>query len=135
MPRSGRPRDRHKEQFWRQTLQRFAASRLSATQFCRLHQLPLHSFWAWKRTLRLRQQPTTPQASAASGRTTQPTQPPPLPVFLPLQVQQAANTPLALPSASALQVLLPNGLRLAVPQHFDPDTLQQLLILLRGVSC
>ena len=131
----GRPRDRRKEHFWRQTLKRFERSGLSAARFCQLHQLPLHSFWAWNRTLRLRDQ--QPQTS----RTTKPHSTPPaaktqeLPVFVPLQLLHHADATPAHPTVAVLEVLLPNGLRLQVPQHFDPATLKQLLPLLRGASC
>ncbi len=134
MPTSGRPRDLHKEQFWRQTLQRFAASRLSATRFCQLHKLPLHSFWAWKRTLQLRDQQSRTTAPGPADKTPQASGTSQLPFFLPLQLQQPPADSTAR-SSTALEVLLPNGLRLRVPQHFDPATLQQLLALLRGASC
>jgi hypothetical protein len=130
----GRPRDRRKEHFWRQTLERFARSGLSAARFCQFHQLPLHSFWAWKRTLRLRDQP--PQTSRATvPHSTPPAQANELPVFVPLQLQHHTDTVTAQPTAAVLEVLLPNGLRLCIGQHFDPATLQRLLPLLRGASC
>jgi hypothetical protein len=135
MPRLGRPRDRHKEQFWRQTLQRFAASRLSAAQFCRLHKLSLHTFWAWRRTLRLREQPTTAPDSSSTKSKLQTPHSAALPLFLPLQVQHQPPASQTHSTAPSVEVLLPNGLRLVVPQHFDPDTLQRLLALLRGASC
>jgi hypothetical protein len=131
----GRPRDRRKEHFWRQTLERFARSGLSAARFCQRHQLPLPSFWAWKRTLRLRDQPPQTSHATAPHSTPTPAQIPALPVFVPLQVQPHADTAPAQPTAAVLEVLLPNGLRLRVGQHFDPDTLQRLLPLLRGASC
>jgi hypothetical protein len=130
----GRPRDRRKEHFWRQTLQRFARSGLSAARFCQLHQLPLPSFWAWKRTLRLRDQPPPTSHATAAHRTPAPAQAPQLPVFVQLHVQPD-DSAAAQPSAAVLEVLLPNGLRLRVGQHFDPGTLQRLLPLLRGASC
>jgi hypothetical protein len=135
MPTVGRPRDPRKEQFWRQTLLRFERSRLTPTQFCRLHKLKLASFWAWQRNLRLRdcnsrQTQLHPRSTADSPK------PDPLPVFLPvaLPLPTAAN---ATPTAEPLvEILWPNGLRLRLPQHFDPKAVQQLLALLRGgASC
>jgi hypothetical protein len=135
MPRRGRPRDLHKEQFWRQTLRRFEASRLSAAQFCRLHNLPLHSLWAWQRTLRCRDQaanatrptaPVPPLQTAASD---------PLPFFVPLRLKPDHASSSDAELQPLLEVILPNGLRLRVPQHFDSDALQRFLRLLRGASC
>jgi hypothetical protein len=132
----GRPRDRHKEQFWRQTLQRFERSGLSAAQFCRRQQLPPHSFWAWKRTLRLRDQPAqaTPPHTAPGPQ--QPSQLAPLPFFVPLRLPH--QDPRGTPGTAAdliLEVLLPNGLCLRLPQHFDPAALPRLLTVLGGASC
>jgi hypothetical protein len=135
MATPGRPRDRHKEQFWRQTLQRFERSGLSAAPFCRRHQLSLHSFWAWKRTLRLRDQPAqaTPPRSAPGPQ--QPSQPDHLPFFMPLRLPH--QDPRGAPGTAdlILEVLLPNGLCLRLPQHFDPAALPRLLTVLGGVSC
>jgi len=130
----GRPRDRRKEQFWRQTFERFARSGLSAVQFCQRHQLPLHSFWAWKRKLRLRDQASQTRGATAAHSLLTSAQAPQLPLFVPLQLPHA-DTAAAQATAAVLEVLLPNGLRLRVPQHFDPDTLQRLLPLLRGARC
>lgn len=135
MATRGRPRDRHKEQFWQRTLQRFERSGLRATQFCRRYQLPLHSFWAWKRTLRLRDQrpPATPPCSGAGPQL--PGQPAPLPFFVPLRLP--CHDPQGTPGTAdpILEVLLPNGLRLRLPQHCDPAALPRLLTVLGGVSC
>jgi hypothetical protein len=40
-----------KEAFWRQTLSQFAQSGLSARDFCNQQNLPLHSFYFWKRNI------------------------------------------------------------------------------------
>lgn len=132
MATAGRPRDLHKEQFWRQTLQRFARSKLSATRFCQLHKLPLHSFWAWKRTLHLRDQANQHQRSAVPDSDSHKHNTPRLPLFLPLQLQQLSTLTTR---THALEVLLPNGLRLSVPTNFEPAAVAQLLTLLRGTSC
>jgi hypothetical protein len=134
MAKRGRPRNQHKEQFWRQTLQRFERSGLSAARFCQLHQLPLQRFWAWKRTLRLRDQPAASSQRTAAAKPAQLSQPPALPLFLPLRLLQPADTAQAA-TEPLLEVLLPNGLKLRLPQHCDPAALQRLLPLLGVPSC
>jgi hypothetical protein len=136
MARRGRPRDRHKEQFWRQTLQRFERSGLSAAQFCRSQHLPLSSFWAWKRTLRLRDQ--RPQPTPQPGPTARPagpSKPAAVPFFVPLRLPQDSPQDAPATQELFLEILLPNGLRLRLPQHADTQVLQRLLPLLRGASC
>ena len=135
MARPGRPRDRQKETFWRQTLQRFEGSGLSAAQFCRRHGLALSSFWAWKRTLRLRQQQTKAAPAATAAAPPKPSQPTALPFFVPLRLQQDNQHDAGVSAPPLLEVFLPNGLRLRLPQHFDSQALQRLLSLLRGVTC
>jgi hypothetical protein len=134
MPRPGRPRDLHKEQFWRQTLQRLAASRLSAAQFCHEHKLSLASLWAWKRKLRRR------DATAGSPPPRSPQRPPTpgtdsLPFFVPLRLKSAPASNPDPAGQPVLEIVLPNGLRLRVPPHFDSSSLQQCLSVLRGVVC
>jgi len=134
MATRGRPRNRHKEQFWRQTLQHFERSGLSATRFCQLQQLPLHSFWAWKRTLLVRDRVVAPSRRSVAEPTVQPSKPAALPLFLPLRLQQPADT-VQPPAEPLVEVLLPNGLRPRLPQHRDPAALQRLLPLLGVPSC
>jgi hypothetical protein len=134
MTKRGRPRNRHKEQFWRQTLQRFERSGLSATRFCQLQQLSLPSFWAWKRTLLVRDRVAAASQPSLAQPTAQPCQPVALPLFLPLRLQQPADTVQQL-AEPLVEVLLPNGLRLRLPQHCDPAALQRLLPLLGVPSC
>lgn len=131
----GRPRDRHKEQFWRQTLQRFERSGLSGAQFCRRQQLPLHSFWAWKRTLRLRDQPAQATPPRSTPGPQQPSQAGQVPFFVPLRLPHPEPRRPASTADLILEVLLPNGLCLRLPQHVDPQALPQLLAVLGGVSC
>lgn len=43
-----------KEEFWRQVLVEHAASGLGAKEFCSRKDLSLHSFYAWKRVIKKR---------------------------------------------------------------------------------
>jgi transposase len=61
-------RDAEKETFWREVVQRHAASGVSVRAFCREQQLIESAFYAWRRTIAERDgqvpsgksQPTTP---------------------------------------------------------------------------
>lgn len=130
MPARGRPRNPCKERFWRQTLQRWQHSRLSAAQFCRRHQLNLAAFYHCKRILQLRDHeldqhpPDAPPESTPSTTT--------LPVFLPIQLPAQPSDQHA---PQAIEVRFPNGVLLRLPTPTDQHALQFLLTILRGPSC
>jgi transposase len=110
----GKPRDPDKEQYWRQLIQRWQRSRLSARAFCQCHDLSLPSFYAWRRTLRQRDQRTDPA---------------PLVTFVPVQVRHDDDAP------PPLELVLANGRCLRIPQGYDADQLRQLLLTLEGLPC
>jgi transposase-like protein len=55
-----------KEAFWRRTIVEQVASGLSVQDFCRQHQLQPHSFYSWKREIRLRDQARDTSGPAAT---------------------------------------------------------------------
>ena len=76
-----------KEELWRSRLQRFRASGMSVTQFCRQEQVSVPSFYQWRKRLAA----LPPRASS--------------PTFVPVRLTQAA----------AVEIHLPNGTRVCVP--------------------
>lgn len=109
---TGKPRDWHKEQQWRQWLCRWQASGLSVAAFCRRHGVAEARFYAWRRTLARR------DAAALA--------------FVPVQV---VAEPGSEPDGT-LEVVLANGRRLRVPRGFDAATLRQLVAVLEeGAAC
>jgi transposase-like protein len=54
-----------KEAFWRRTIAEQVTSGLSVQVFCRQHQLQPHSFYSWKREIRLRDQARDTPSSTA----------------------------------------------------------------------
>jgi hypothetical protein len=102
----GKPRDRRKEQQWRQWLERWQRSGLSAAAFCRRQGVAEGRFYAWRRILARRDAEQT--------------------AFVPVRV---LAEPASLPDAS-LELVLPNGRRLRVPRGFDAATLRQVLATL-----
>ena len=104
----GRARDERKEQQWRRWIGEWRASGLSVRAFCDRRGLALPSFYAWRRTLERR---------AAE-----------VPAFVPVQVVADA----APAQASALEVVLVDGLTVRVAPGFDAATLRRVLAVLEG---
>lgn len=97
---------------WRRIILGQQRSGLSIAGYCRRHQVPPASFFAWKRRLG--------QESALAG----------LPAFLPV-----VPTPAEPPAASeakgqAIELCLDRGRRLVLCPGFDPLTLRQALAVL-----
>jgi transposase-like protein len=114
----GKPRDLHKEQHWRELLQRWQASGLSIADFCRQHQLAPPAFYAWRRTLRQRDQPANSPTNAEAV------------TFVPLHIRP--DTPTARPP---LELVLRNGRILRVPDGWPLDSLPALLTVLEDPPC
>ncbi len=102
----GRPRDRRKEQQWRQWIRQWQHSGQSVREFCDRNDLSQPAFYAWRRILRQRDTDATPFVA----------------------VQVIAATPAAL--APPLEVVLSSGRCLRITPGFDPHTLRQLLAVL-----
>jgi hypothetical protein len=99
------------EQFWRKTLADWRKSGQSVRAFCQGRQLSEPSFYAWRRTLRERDQ----QRSAAR----------PLPRLVPVRVVAGA----------VLEIVLPTGLVLRVPAGADAVAVATLVAALRAGPC
>jgi transposase-like protein len=112
----GKPRDLHKEQYWRQLIQRWQASDLSIRAFCRQHHLAIPSFYAWRRTLRERDRSAE--------------QTPPSLTFLPIHVRDDDR-----PVSPPLELVFANGRCLRIPIGFDPEQLRAVLRAVEELSC
>ena len=65
---SKRKRSAEKEAFWRMVLQEYEVSGQTAREFCRLQEIPLPSFYGWRREIAKRDaeanvSPTTPDTA------------------------------------------------------------------------
>ena len=132
-------RDPFKERFWRRMLTQWRRSRLTIRAFCAGQQLAEANFYAWRRTLQLRDHDNT---STKTRRCRQPHSKQPVatprpakqpPAFLPVRVLPEPTA--ARSRASDIEVCLGNGRRLLVRPGFDTVTLQQLLTVLEGQPC
>jgi transposase len=113
----GKPRDPRKEQHWRQLIERWQRSGLSACAFCERHGLAVSSFYAWRRTL--------------TQRDRQRRAPAPTPVtFVPIPL------PTQPPAADALiEVVLRNGRRLRLAPTVALSVVRDLVALLEEATC
>jgi transposase-like protein len=92
--------------YWREHITAQSTSGLSARAYCRRAGLHEHSFYAWRKRLRV--------AGA--------------PVRFALVEPIAASAP---PTRSALELVLASGDCLRIFPGFDPDTLRTVLVALR----
>jgi hypothetical protein len=106
--RSSRSRAEIRQE-WAERLQRFAHSGLSVVAFCRVENIPVPSFYYWKRKLQ-----------APSADTTRPT-----PQLLPIRLL----------AASPLEVVLPSGTLLRLTPGCDLDLFRSVLSALEGRPC
>ena len=112
----GKPRDPRKEQLWRQRIQLWQGSGLPVRVFCLRHHLSVPSFYAWRRTLRQRDDRNQPTPTPAT--------------FLPLHIQPDDTGP-----THDLELLLANGRCLRIPHGYDPAYLADLLRVLEAHPC
>ncbi len=113
----GKPRDPRKELFWRDTIARWQASRLSIRAFCTRHHLTESAFHAWRRTLAQRDRQGPPPPSPAV-------------TFVPVQVQH--DLPASPPS---LELVCRHGRLLRIPADFPVAQLRAVLAVLEGPAC
>jgi transposase len=107
--RPGRRPDPALQRRWRQRLQRFERSGLSAVAFCAKEGVSTPSFYAWRRRLGHSPaepvvRPALPPADAAR--------------LVPVRV---------LPAAAPLEILLPGGIILRLAPGCDPDFVRDLV--------
>ena len=115
--RPGRRPDPALADLWRQRLQRFEGSGLSAVAFCAHEGVSPPSFYAWRQ--RLRQPPAEPAARRAA---------PP--------ADGARLVPVRLlPAAAPVEVLLPGGLVLRLAPGCDLDFVRALADTLGSRPC
>jgi transposase len=114
--RPGRRPDPALEDLWRQRLQRFERSGLSAVAFCDNEGVSTATFYAWRQRLR---QPPDEQVAAPAG-----------------SVNGAARlVPLRLLPAAPVEVVVPGGLILRLTPGCDLDFVRTLVATLGERPC
>ena len=127
--RGGKRRDPAREQFWRRTVRRQQRSGLTIRDFCRREGLKDWTFRWWQKELGRRDQ------LADSPRRVDPADTPTVaaPAFLPVRVVDLESVAPRPPAQ--IEVVLPSGPTVRVPDGFDPQTLQAVLTVLEGRRC
>jgi hypothetical protein len=106
-------RDAKRDTFWRGVLKRYAASGLSIRAFCQREQLTESAFYAWRRTIALRDS----EAKSQTGRGGRPKQP----AFLPLLVDGRDR------HDGALVIELAGGRMLRLSDAIGPQRLAEIV--------
>jgi hypothetical protein len=127
-------RDEAKAAEWGRILQAWYENDLSVREFCELLDLRESSFYAWRRKLS-RMDDGTPQCSFARRSDARVPAGQAKPQFVPVHVIEDEGA--ARERLPFIEVELPAGIRLRVPQGCDQQTLCVLIAALRGeaVSC
>lgn len=121
----GPRRDPGKERFWRQTLRDWRRSGLGVRDFCSKHQLSEPVFYAWRRTLALRDvaegdgDGVSRKASDSRRRAAAAT-------FVPVEVVDPV---------SAIEIVVGPGRVVRVTAGFDQATLVRVVAALEAGSC
>ena len=109
---------------WNALLNEFRRSGLTQAEFCRRRQISLHSF---------RKHLYQPQPAPTASSDHRPATPADR-HFLPVTILPDPTPSITDPTAH-LELVLPNGRRIAVAPGFDPQTLRRLITAVEGTSC
>lgn len=114
---------RQRERYWRKVIRDQAASGLSIAAFCREHEVPAASFFAWRRKLSQRQVANEfPSASELIEK--------PAAQFVSLELPSPPHS-----GRTGLEIILPDGCRVLVGERCDADWLRQILAAVRERAC
>jgi hypothetical protein len=106
--------------WWRPILERQESSGLSGAEFCQQNELPMSTFYRWRKRL------TAPTEAVAEGSV----------AFVELRAVEGAGRDAEQPGVGVpLELLLSEGRfrgRVVVPPGFDPQTLAELLSVLEA---
>ena len=121
----GRNRDRRREAQWRRIIREHQRSGLSIRAFCRKARLRETAFYFWRRELQRRQvEDSTRRAEPKQRRKTEP---PLVPAFVPVRVDQQS----AAPAGGRIEIELSGGRRVQVTAPVDRQALADVLAVLR----
>jgi hypothetical protein len=125
-PSAGR-RNQGRERFWREHVERQAASSLSVREYCQQHGLAGPTFYIWRKELRRRDEekrrskpvaPRQPQQTTDAAKDSSSTQ------FVRLSLQHE------LAPAACVEIIVPGSLRVLVPAGATCRQIREVLIAL-----
>jgi hypothetical protein len=109
---------------WRAILNDFRRSGLTHAEFCERRDISIHSF----------RKHLYAALTSKPGPTTERPAPADTPDFLPVTILPDP-TPRVAANPQALELILPNGCRIAVGPGFDPQTLRRLITVVEAGPC
>jgi hypothetical protein len=109
---------------WSALLNDFRRSGLTHAEFCRRREISIHSFR--KRLYQARTPKPTPSVHLSAVS--------PAPDFIPVTILPDP-IPTTAPGQQSLELILPNGRRIAVAPGFDPPTLRRLIAVVEDPTC
>ncbi len=145
-------RNLEREGHWQVVIREQQASGLSVSAFCRQHEVPLSSFYKWKRKLKERRGDTSinGEESRLVRDATMPQGPPTsadpshdntprnntAAKFVPLDLREHWGLPTP-PTGqpTRCEVVLPDGCRIMVPSQCDPGWLREILQVVEERAC
>lgn len=112
---------------WPNLIAQWRLGGLTQAEFCRRRGIPLPTFrYHLYRPSHRSGPPFSPRETAANGT----------PLFLPVVCSPAPQPPSPVPTAvSPIEIVLCDGLRVAVAPGFDPQTLRRVVDALRETPC
>ncbi|WP_169981158.1 IS66 family insertion sequence element accessory protein TnpA [Tautonia rosea] len=129
--RRGKPRDPHKERFWRETIEEQQRSGLSIAAYCQHHDLKAWTFRWWQHELRRRdRQGVQRSMTKRSGPSTDLVL---SSAFLPVQVVPDDSGSSQDPTP--IEIVLADRSTVRVGRGFDPTTLDAVLTVLEARRC
>ena len=142
-----RRRNLEREGHWQGVIREQQASGLAVSAFCRQHEVPLSSFYKWKRKLKQRrgdtsindgeprldrdatmpQRPPTPEEPSCQDTAAK---------FVPLELREHWGLPTPpTEKPTRCEVVLPDGCRIMVPSPCDPHWLREILQVVEERAC
>jgi transposase-like protein len=119
-----RRRNLERERYWRGVIREQQASGQGISAFCREQEVPLSSFFQWRRKLKER----PPKEERASGNNTP--QEDSAAKFVPVQLQPPPTA-----TRAGCEIVLADGCRVIVPTQCDATWLGEILGALRERPC
>lgn len=124
-------RDPKREQFWRNTLARFARSGLNIRDFCHRHRLTETAFYFWRREIAARDREPGRTAAASNPRPTpRPTPRKPTPA-----ISRPTFVPVRVVPDRLLEVVLRSGHVVRIPPGYDPAHVRAVVAALEADGC
>lgn len=120
----GRRRNLERERYWRGVVREQRASGLGISAFCREHEVPLSSFFQWRRKLQERDRKNESVAGSSTPREDS------VAKFVPVELPAP---PMA--RRADCEIVLADGCRVIVPTHCDAAWLSEILGALRERAC